>query len=266
MNRFNDKVVVITGAGSGIGKATALLFASEGARIAASDISLQAADGTAQSIRQKGGQAISVQTDVRDPGQVEDLMRMAGEHYGGLHILFANAGVAGPETPLAENDLQEVRMTIDVNLFGVVVCCRAAIPRIAQSGGGSIIITTSAAGMHGFATMAAYGATKAAVIRLAESLALEYAPQRIRVNAVAPGVVRTPMVMNSSMGEALSLHGYTRLTPLGRLGEPEDIARAVVFLASEEASWITGATLPVDGGLSLRQGEIAYFDLLSSDK
>jgi NAD(P)-dependent dehydrogenase (short-subunit alcohol dehydrogenase family) len=265
MGRFEGKVALVTGAASGIGRATAILFAQEGARVLVDDINDLEGEATVALIGKYGGEASYIHADVSDSEQCRMMIRAAVDRYGGLDILHANAGVPGPDAPIIEHLDGEIRELVDVNLIGVIYSCRAAIDAVAKRGGGSIVITSSLAGLQGPPQIGVYAATKAGVIRLTEVLACECAALGIRVNAVAPGVVETPMLWDTAMNTPEGLKTYRLLTPLGRLGKPEDIAKAVAFLASDDASWITGIVLSVDGGAALRNAGGVVFRYVTGE-
>lgn len=254
--RMKDKAALITGAASGIGRATALLLAQEGARVTCADLDGDGAERTARQIVDSGGEAASVQADV---SRAEDAERMVGEtvaRWGRLDVLFNNAGIGFgmPVTQVAEEQWDHL---LDVNLKGVFLGCKYAIPEMLKHGGGSIVNTASGAGLRGIPWLSTYCASKGGVVLLTKSLATEWAAMGIRVNCVCPGVIRTP-ILDPMIDQAERLTGQSReqqlqqmasVHPMARIGEPEEVARAVLFLASDEASFITGVALPVDGGL-----------------
>ncbi len=254
--RFHGKVAIVTGAASGIGRATALAFAREGARVACADINAEGAEDTARAIGAEGGQAIAIRADVASEADVRAMVSETVRRWDALDILFNNAGV-GLGAPVTSMTLAQWQRVLDVNLTGVFLGCKYAIPEMLRRGGGVIVNTASDAGLRGSPYLSAYCASKAGVVLLTKSLAVEWAAQGIRINCVCPGLVRTPIVepylrqMQELTGAAPSetWERLARSHPIGRVGEPEDIARAVLFLASEEAAFITGVALPVDGGM-----------------
>lgn len=254
--RFRGKAVIVTGAASGIGRAAALAFAREGARVACADINAEGAEDTARAIAAAGGEAIAVSADVASEADVREMVAEAVRRWDALDILFNNAGV-GLGAPVVNMTLAQWQRVLDVNLTGVFLGCKYAIPEMLKRGGGAIINTASDAGLRGSPYLSAYCASKAGVVLLTKSLAVEWAAQGIRINCVCPGLVRTPIVepylrqMQELTGAAPgeTWERLARSHPIGRVGEPEDVARAVLFLASEEAAFITGVALPVDGGM-----------------
>jgi NAD(P)-dependent dehydrogenase (short-subunit alcohol dehydrogenase family) len=249
MGRLNGKIALITGAASGIGAATVRLFAREGARVAVADVRGDAAEETAAGIRAEGGQAIAVQADVSDSRQVQAMVENTMSAFGSLHILHCNAGVL---LPGAVHDLPESswHKTITVNLTGAFLCCKYAVPHIIASGGGSILITASSAGLVAEKNIAAYCASKGGLVMLAKQMALDYARQGIRVNCLCPGWIDTPFndpVIDSAESLAAAIDTWV---PMGRQGTPEEVAYAALYLVSDEASLVTGHTMVIDGGLT----------------
>lgn len=251
--RLNGKSVLITGAGSGQGRAAAELFAAEGASVIVFDRNESGARETVESIEQAGGSARLCIGDVSRSGDVAAAVQTGREAFGGLHVLYNNAAVWAPGhidnfvTELEEDGWDTV---IDVNLKGVYLCCRHGIPAIVEAGGGSVINIASVAGLVGSRNAShAYSASKGGVISLTRAMAIAYARQGVRVNVICPGGVDTPM-LKPLIGTPETYQRVAKSHPLGRLGTPEDIARCALFLASEESSWITGATIPVDGGVT----------------
>ena len=258
--RLEGRVALVTGAASGIGRAVACLLASEGAAVVVGDVAEAGGRQTVRQITETGGHAVFARADVAEAEAVEAMVRVAVETYGSLDILVANAGVPGPDKPLVEWSEGEWNRVLAVNLTGVFFCCRAAIPPMSRRGTGAIVITASAAGLQAVPFMCAYNASKAGVISLTQTLALECAPMGIRVNAVAPGEVDTPMGVTSLYEDATIPQAYLRLIPLKRIGQPREIAQAVLYLVSDAASYVTGITLPVDGGIMLRNEPMALLE------
>lgn len=245
--RLTEKVAVVTGAGGGIGRSAALRFAEEGARVVVSDIDEKSGQETARMIEQSGGSAMFVRTDVKNGENVEHLVNQAVEIYGGLDVLVNNAGVGNREARLHELSEAEWEHVVSINLEGVFLGMKYAVPRMMERGGGSIINTSSLLGFKGKKYVAPYNASKAGVITLTQNAALEYGKYHIRVNAVAPGVIDTPIVDGWKEDER-KWNIISRANALGRVGQPEEVANAMLFLASDESSYITGTTLHVDGG------------------
>jgi len=243
--RLKDKVAVITGAGSGIGRATAVLFAKEGAKVVVSDYKEDTARATLDEILKNGGEGIAVKADVSKEAEIQHLMEEAFNRYGRLNVLVSNAGI-GEVSPVEELSEDAWHRTIDINLKGVFFCAKHAIPYMRKSGGGSIVNNASILGHVGFPGAAAYNAAKGGVVILTKNMALDYAKDKIRVNAVCPGFIRTPMVEEGAVKGQLDY--LVTLHPLGRLGEPVEVAYGMLFLASDEASFITGSSLMIDGG------------------
>jgi NAD(P)-dependent dehydrogenase (short-subunit alcohol dehydrogenase family) len=250
--RLKNKVAIITGAGSGIGRATAKLFAREGAKIVVADIAADAGAATVDTIAASGGEAMLACVDVTDSADAKRMVDAAVDTYGGLDVLYNNAGVviAGSVT---DSDEEGWDSTFNVNIKGVMLGCKYGIPEIAKRGGGAVINTSSINGLVASVAIASYAASKGAVLMLTKQMALDYAPQNVRVNCVCPSDVNTPMIrdfINSTPDPAETEARLLRRVPLGRLAEPEDIARAVLFLASDDAAFVTGVALPVDGGVT----------------
>ncbi|MFC2003963.1 SDR family NAD(P)-dependent oxidoreductase [Chloroflexota bacterium] len=250
--RLKDKVAVITGAGSGIGRATAKLFAQEGAKVVATDISENAGKEVVQKIKQEGGEATFVQVDVTSAVDVQRMIRTAINSYGRLDILFNNAGVAG--VPFDEETEEEWRRVIDINLTGPFLGCMYAIPEMKKQGGGNIINTGSIAGLSGGGKSVSYAASKAGVILLSRALGRSYAKDNIRVNCICPGPTKTAFTEASMRYPKNEEERQKKLAataakiPLGRMGKPEEIASVVLFLASDESSFVNGTAFRADGG------------------
>ncbi len=252
MKKLEGKVAVITGAGAGIGRASALLFAREGAAVTIADLDVAAGEEAAARIRREGGKAAFVPVDVAAPEQVERMVRVTVETFGRVDVLFNNAGVNFPATVVDVGE-EAWQRSLDVNLKGVMLGSRHAIPEMLRTGGGSIINTASMLGLVASPRQAPYAAAKGAVVMLTRQMAIDYAPRNIRVNCLCPSEVNTEMnrrfIAESPDPEAELRRVLARI-PMDRMAEPEEIASAALFLASDDSSYITGVALPVDGGLT----------------
>ena len=249
MGRLAGKVALITGAASGIGAASARLFAREGARVAIADIRGDVAEGTSATIRDEGGDAIAVEVDVTDVAQVQAMIEKTVATYDALHILFSNAGVLLPGS-VHEMSIEDWEKTLAVNLTSAFLCSKYAVPEIKRSGGGSILFTASIAGIVAEPGEAAYCASKGGLVLLAKQMALDYARQGIRVNCLCPGWIDTPFndpVIESPEALAKTIDTFV---PMGRQGTPEEVAYAALYLVSDEASLVTGHAMIVDAGQS----------------
>ena len=246
--RFPGKVAFVTGAAGGIGRATAIAFANEGARVAIADRTEDALRQTADAIEDAGGEVLAVTCDVSVPGQVEAAVARIVDAFGRLDIAFNNAGVENQPTPLAEIGLDEWDRILDINLRGTFICMRHEIAQMLRQGSGVVVNTASGAGIRGVAGGSAYAASKHAIIGLTRSAALDYAKLNIRVNAVLPGNIETPMMDRFTGGD---IRKAIELEPVGRLGRPEEIAEAVLWMSSDLGAFVTGAAISVDGGWSL---------------
>ncbi|PGY14263.1 NAD(P)-dependent dehydrogenase, short-chain alcohol dehydrogenase family [Bacillus sp. OV166] len=245
--RLLGKTAIITGGGGGIGRSTALRFAKEGARVAVADIDSAIGEETVRLIKEEGGEAIFVKTDVTDSKQIKALINTTTSTFGALHILFNNAGVGNSEVRSVDLSEEEWDWVIDINLKGVFLGIKYAVPEFIKAGGGAIINTSSLLGLKGQKYVSAYNASKAGVVMLTQNASLEYGKYNIRVNAIAPGVIDTPIIDHWKQDER-KWPIISRANALRRIGTPDEVANAVLFLASDEASFITGTTLSVDGG------------------
>jgi NAD(P)-dependent dehydrogenase (short-subunit alcohol dehydrogenase family) len=250
-NRLAEKVALITGAGSGIGRQSALLFAREGARVVVVDVYRPGGEAVAGEIAAAGGEAVYVHADVARYADAEAMVRAAEERFGRLDVLFNNAGISHPEDDDAVKTEEEVwDLTMNVNLKGVFLGCKHGIPALRRAGGGSVINTASFVALLGAATpQLAYTASKGGVLAMTRELATIHARENIRVNALCPGPLRTPLLMQYLDTEEKRRRRLVHI-PMGRFGEAHEIAQAALFLASDESSFVTGATFLVDGGIT----------------
>lgn len=247
---FKDKVAIITGSTYGIGKATAIAFAQRGAKVVLSDW-MEDVD-TLATIQQLGGEAIFISCDVSDEASVEALVAQTLQHFGRLDYAFNNAGIEGEQGPAAVCTNDNWHKVIGINLTGAWFCMKHQIPAMLKSGGGAIVNNASVAGLVGVQGIPAYVASKHGLVGLTKNVALDYAKQGIRVNAVCPGVIHTPMIDRFTGENQQVLEQLKSGQPLGRIGQAEEIAEAVVFLCSESASFMMGQALAIDGGWTVQ--------------
>ena len=257
MDRVKDKTCIVTGAALGIGRACALRLAGEGARVALFDMLDVEGEALARELQQQGGEAAYWHVDVADEAAVAQAIDAAAARFGGLHVLVNNAGIAGANKPTDQLTEAEWDRVQAVNVKGVFFCTKHAIPHMRRAGQGSIINLSSIYGLVGAADVPPYHASKGAVRLMSKNDALLYAAERIRVNSVHPGFIRTPMVEHHLRDSGATdleaaIVEVGRLHPLGHMGEPDDIAWAVVYLASDESRFVTGSELVVDGGYTAR--------------
>lgn len=250
MARLKNKVAIITGGGSGIGRSTCLLFAQEGATVVVADYVADGGSETVRQIKAAGGDASFVLTDVAKSADVQNMIATTVKTYGRVDILFNNAGIEGPSSKLANYKEEDWDRVIAIDLTAVYLGMKYVIPEMLKQGGGVIISTASVAGIVGFPGSGAYSAAKAGVINMTRMVALEYADKNIRVNCICPGIIDTPMVDRVVGGRPKER--VVKAEPVGRLGRPEDIANAALFLASDESSFATGAPFIIDGGYVAR--------------
>jgi NAD(P)-dependent dehydrogenase (short-subunit alcohol dehydrogenase family) len=252
--KLQDRVAVITGAGSGIGRAMSLQFAREGARILAGDVNGEAAQATADAVAAEGGTCAAFTVDVVQPEQVRAMIEQAISAYGRIDILCNNAGI-GSTTDVVACEPDEWDRVMSVNVKSVYLGCKYAIPHMIEQGSGVIVNTASVAGMVGLVKRASYSASKGAVIALTRQVAIEYVEQGIRVNCLCPGTVDSPWVgrlLDQAEDPAAARQALVARQPIGRLGTPEEVAAAALYLASDDAAFITGTGLVIDGGLTAR--------------
>ena len=248
MNGINGGVAIVTGAGSGIGRETALRSAEEGASVVVVDVDEDGGRGTVGLVEDADGEATFVRGDVTEQDDVDRAVETALDEYGGLDFAHNNAGIEGDTDPLADHDEDDWDRVVDINLKGVWRCMRSEIPEMVADGGGAIVNTASISGLTGSGG-APYVASKHGVIGLTRKATLDYAEEDVRINAVCPGVIDTPMVERAGEEDPEMMEQITAGVPAGRLGTPEEIANAVVWLCSDDASFVMGHPMTIDGGL-----------------
>ncbi|WP_327726595.1 SDR family oxidoreductase [Streptomyces sp. NBC_00487] len=246
--RFAGKVVFVTGAGSGIGRATATAFAAEGADVVVADIDTVGNEETARIAAEHGGRVLAVKCDVTSSSDIQAAVNRTVQEFGRLDVAFNNAGIEQPPAPLVDISEDEWSRLLDVNLRSAFLCMKYEIPAMLENGGGSIVNTSSGAGVVGIGGQAAYVAAKHGLIGLTKSVALDYAAQGVRVNAVCPGIIETPMMDRFSGGTPEGRARVIGQEPVGRMGRPEEIASAVLWLSSDLGAFATGHAMVIDGG------------------
>ena len=250
MADFNGKVAMVTGGGVGIGKATALAFAREGAKVVIGNRSVERGEEVVKAIQGDGGEASFLRTDVSSEDDVRALVEHAVSTYGRLDVAFNNAGVEGLVAPLADQTDDNYRYVMDINVKGVWLSMKYQIPQMLKTGGGAIVNNSSVAGVVGFPGLGVYSASKHAVMGLTKCAALEYSAQGIRVNTVNPAVIDTSMVDRLADSLETTKDDLGTLHPIGRIGQVDEVANAVLWLCSDQASFVTGTDLCVDGGFT----------------
>ncbi len=247
MAEFEGKTALVTGGGTGIGRATAILLAQQGANVVIGNRNVERGEAVVEEIRAEGGTAIFQKTDVTQADEVEALVEKAVQEFGSLNLAFNNSGIEGELAKLHEQDLESTAKILDVNVMGVFTCMKYEIPKILEAGGGAIVNNSSILGTKATRDVAMYVASKHAVNGMTKSAAIDYGSKGIRINAIAPGPIETRML--TDMGEG-SLDAFAKMVPMKRVGQPIEIAQPVVWLLSDQASYITGHSLIVDGGWS----------------
>jgi NAD(P)-dependent dehydrogenase (short-subunit alcohol dehydrogenase family) len=249
MGRLDGKVCVITGAGGGMGRDATLLFTEEGAQVCAADVNLQAAEET---VAQTNGNAFAIQVDVADEGSVKAMMDAAGERYGGIDVLYNNAGISpADDASVLDTSVEAWDRVQDVNTKGVFLCCKHGLPHLQARGGGSVINVASFVAIVGAATsQISYTASKGAVLSMTRELAVQFARENIRINALCPGPVETPLLLSIYGDDPAALERRRIHWPTGRLAKPREVVNGALFLASDESSYVNGSTFLVDGGLT----------------
>jgi NAD(P)-dependent dehydrogenase (short-subunit alcohol dehydrogenase family) len=251
MAQFSEKVALVTGSGSGIGRATAQLYASEGAKVVISDVDMEGGNKTVEMIKSGGGMACFVRADVSRPEDCQNLVQSAVREYGHLDIACNNAGIAGEQNPTADYSIEGWQKLISINLSGVFYCMKYEIPAMLKSGSGAIVNIASILGQVAFAGAPAYVTSKHGVVGLTQNAAVEYGQNGIRVNAVGPGFIHTPMISELEEDKETN-EQLIALHPIGRLGTPDEVANLVIWLSSDKASFVTGSYYPIDGGYLAR--------------
>lgn len=246
--RWKEEVALVTGGGSGIGRATAMAFARKGAKVVVADVQADDGKATAQQIQRDGGEALFVQTDVSQPAQVEFLIETIVDSYGRLDFACNNAGIEGEAAPTADCTEENWDRVLSINLKGVWLCLQHEIRQMLKQGGGAIVNMSSVAGLVGSENVPAYAASKHGIVGLTRTAALEYADDGIQVNAICPGVIHTAMIERFTGGDKELQEGLAEDQPLGRMGKPQEIADVVTWLCSDSASFVTGHAMAVDGG------------------
>lgn len=251
MEHFSEKVALVTGSASGIGRTTAQFYAREGARVVVSDVDTEGGNETVDMIKSDNGEAVFVKADVSSPEDCEKLVQSAVEEFGRLDFACNNAGIAGEQNPTADYSIEGWQRMISINLSGAFYCMKYEIPAMLESDGGSIVNVASILGRVAFAGAPAYVTAKHGMVGLTQNAAVEYGESGIRVNAIGPGFISTPLI--SALEEDKETNAQlVALHPIGRLGRPEEVAELIIWLSSDKASFVTGSYYPIDGGYLAR--------------
>lgn len=249
MGMLDGKIGLVTGAGSGIGRSTAIAMAREGARVVVSDVDDKGGAETVKMVTDAGGDGFFVHADVSDPAQIEALVKAAVDKYGALHLAVNNAGIGGESATCADYSIEGWRKVMSINLDGVFYSVKYEVPAMLAAGGGAIVNIASILGLVGWAQAPAYVAAKHGVVGLTKAAALEFATAGIRVNAVNPGFIATPLLVNAGISEGSDLEAFIASKhAMNRLGKAEEVAEGIVWLLSDKASFVTGIPFPIDGG------------------
>jgi len=246
--QLKGRVALVTGGAAGIGRAAALAFARDGAKVVVSDVNVAGGEETLRLVRESGGDAIFVAADVSKTADVKSLVASAVERFGRVDCAFNNAGIEGENAPTADCSEENWDRVLSINLRGIWLCMKHEIPQMLSQGSGAIVNMSSIAGLVGFGGLPAYVASKHGIVGLTKTAALEYATQGIRINAVCPGVIRTEMIDRITGGDPATEAQFMEMEPVKRMGTPEEVANAVLWLCSDAASFVTGHTMVVDGG------------------
>lgn len=249
MGMLDGKIGLVTGAGSGIGRSTAIAMAREGAKVVVSDVDDKGGAETVKMVTDAGGDGFFVHADVSDPAQIEALVKAAVDKYGALHLAVNNAGIGGESATCADYSIEGWRKVMSINLDGVFYSVKYEVPAMLAAGGGAIVNIASILGLVGWAQAPAYVAAKHGVVGLTKAAALEFATAGIRVNAVNPGFIATPLLVNAGISEGSDLEAFIASKhAMNRLGKAEEVAEGIVWLLSDKASFVTGIPFPIDGG------------------